>query len=194
MCLHRGSVPQGAAHGTKRWNADFVHDQFFGGKPFNHFEWSPEVDQFRHQLRSFSRGFRSPAATWVVAALDLAIEQGGTPISITLGQSTEFTRPKALEECVSARCEARLDPLPTEAGTVGNFELIRFYDRFAPIIYWNGIPFLQHSCQEGDGICMHSGGKHVSAKPMLSAKPMPKVREPLRCCFFRMLPTIAFWP
>lgn len=90
--LHRGPVPQ-AKRTHERWSMDFVHDQLFNGRPFRVLT---VVDQFSRQtpLLEVRFGFSGHD---VAAALDRAIEQAGTPASITVDHGTEFTS-KALEE------------------------------------------------------------------------------------------------
>lgn len=115
MCVHRGPVPQ-AQRTHERWSMDFVHDQLFDGRPFRVLT---VIDQFSRQTPllepRFSFGGRD-----VVAALDRAIEQAGTPISITVDHGTEFTS-KALEEWAYRR-GVKLDfthpGKPTENGHI----------------------------------------------------------------------------
>jgi hypothetical protein len=92
MCVHRGIVPQ-ARRTHERWSMDFVHDQLFDGRAFRMLTL---IDQFSRQTPLLEPRF-SFCGRDVVAALDRAVEQAGTPVSITVDHGTQFTS-KALED------------------------------------------------------------------------------------------------
>lgn len=118
MCLHRGPVPQ-AQRTHERWSMDFVHDQLFNGRPFRVLT---VIDQFSRQTPLLEARFGFSGHD-VAAALDQAIEQAGTPASITVDHGTEFTS-KALEDWAYQR-GVKLDFIhpgkPTENGHIESF-------------------------------------------------------------------------
>jgi putative transposase len=118
MCLHRGPVPQ-AKRTHERWSMDFVHDQLFNGRPFRVLT---VLDQFSRQTPLLEARFGFSGHE-VAAALDRAIEQVGTPASITVDHGTEFTS-KALEDWAYQR-GVKLDFIhpgkPTENGHIESF-------------------------------------------------------------------------
>jgi putative transposase len=118
MCLHRGPVPQ-AKRTHERWSMDFVHDQLFNGRPFRVLT---VLDQFSRQTPLLEARFGF-CGHEVAAALDRAIEQVGTPASITVDHGTEFTS-KALEDWAYQR-GVKLDFIhpgkPTENGHIESF-------------------------------------------------------------------------
>jgi putative transposase len=118
MCLHRGPVPQ-AQRTHERWSMDFVHDQLFDGRPFRVLT---VIDQFSRQSPLLESRFCFSGSD-VAQALDRAIKQAGTPVSITVDHGTEFTS-KALEEWAYQR-GVKLDFIhpgkPTENGHIESF-------------------------------------------------------------------------
>jgi putative transposase len=117
-CLHRGPVRK-AKRTHERWSMDFVHDQLFDGRTFRVLTI---VDQFSRQTPLLEARFWFGGHD-VVAALDRAIEQAGTPSSITIDDGTEFTS-EALEEWAYRR-GVKLDFIhpgkPTENGHIESF-------------------------------------------------------------------------
>ncbi len=91
MALHRGPAP--APTGLhQRWSMDFVHDQFFDGRPFRVLT---VVDQWSRQSPILEAGC-SLTGRDVVAALERIAAAGPLPVSITVDHGTEFMS-KALE-------------------------------------------------------------------------------------------------
>ena len=118
MCLHRGVVPR-ASRPIERWSMDFVHDQFFDGRPMRVLT---VVDQFT-RLSPLIEPRLSFKGRDVAAALTRVTALGRAPLSITVDHGPEFLS-WALEDW-AWRNHVKLDfthpGKPTENGYIESF-------------------------------------------------------------------------